>query len=104
MIATISIVSCFTFMITGTVLLFVYGSIKHDQGMTYGGVGLLFVVLFLMFACCGASNGELSMLEGTYREERAECIQARKEAAEEKKRQIPNTPPIQPQTVTVSIQ
>ncbi len=102
MIATISIVSCFTFMITGTVLLFVYGSIKHDQGMTYGGVGLLFVVLFLMFACCGASNGELSMLEDTYREERADCIQARKDAAENN-RPIPVVPPIQPQTVTVTI-
>ncbi len=104
MIATISIVSCFTFMITGTVLLFVYGSIKHDQGMTYGGVGLLFVVLFLMFACCGASNGELSMLEDTYREERAECIQARKDAAENMERQVPVVPPIQPETIAVRIQ
>ena len=105
MIVTISTSLCFASMIASTVLMFIYGNKTYNQDLTWGAVGLLLITVFCMGACCGAEKGGISMFEDTYREERAACIAASKEAAAAKeKKQIPVVPAIKPDTITVTIQ
>ncbi len=74
MIATISIVLCLTGILGASITMFIIGNQTHNQSLTFGGIGPLFVFLLFFFMCLSAERGSRSMLEEIYYEEKQECF------------------------------
>jgi hypothetical protein len=74
MIATISIVLCLTGILGASIAMFIIGNQTHNQSLTFGGIGPLFVFLLFFFMCLSAERGSRSMIEEIYYEEKQECF------------------------------
>jgi hypothetical protein len=109
MIITATTVLCMGGILAAAVSMFVIGTMRHNDSLTFGGIGPLILFFILAAACCGELGGSRSLFELNYIAEAELCSKmcadcCKTPVKEREQVRIPNIPAISPQTIEVIIQ